>query len=51
MQCVVSNEAISKAKQNILALLSEAVFGEIADAAGIPADADLPVVTTYNSKA
>ena len=34
-------ELISSAKQNILALRSEVVFGEIADAAGFPADAEL----------
>ena len=34
-------DVISTAKQNILALRSEAVFGEIADAAGFPADAEL----------
>jgi hypothetical protein len=39
-------ELISTAKQNILVLRSEEVFGEIADAAGFPADAELPVVPT-----
>ena len=34
---------ISTAKQNILALRSDVVFGEIADTAGLPADAELPV--------
>ena len=36
-------ELISTAKQNILALQSEVVFDEIADFAGYPADAELPV--------
>ena len=33
-------ELISTAKQNILAMRSEEVFGEIADATGFPADAE-----------
>ena len=43
-------ELISTAKQNILALRSEAVFGEIADAAGFPANAELPVVPIAKRK-
>ena len=37
-------------EQNILALRSEVVFGEIADAAGFPADAELLVVPTAKRK-
>jgi hypothetical protein len=43
-------ELISTAKQNILALRSEEVFCEIADAAGFPADAQLPEIPTAKRK-
>ena len=50
MQCVVNNGANLHSQANILALWSEAVLGDIADAAGFPADAELLVVPTAKRK-
>ena len=50
MQCVVSNGANLHSQVSILALRSEEGFGEIADAAGFPADVELQVVPTAKRK-
>lgn len=43
-------ELISTAKQSIIALRSEDVFDEMADAAGFPADEEVPIVPTAKRK-